>query len=256
MKLDDETTAQQLHALLTSKGYALSLNMILRCRSLLGWTFRGSAYCQLIREDNKLRRFEWALANKLDDFENVIFTNECTVQMETHRRYCCRKQGEAPRPKPRPKHPYKVHVWAGISLRGKSGICIFNGIMDRFLYVDILKKTLLPFVEHQFSDGHRFMADNYPKHNSIVAREFLAENGIYWWRTPAESPDLNPIENFWHELKEFIRREAKPKKKDELVDGIKYFWETVDLAKCRKYIRHIHKVIPKVIELEGAATGY
>ena len=174
MKLDDETTAQQLHALLTSKGYALSLNMILRCRSSLGWTFRGSAYCQLIREDNKLRRFEWALANKLDDFENVIFTNECTVQMETHRRYCCRKQGEAPRPKPRPKHPYKVHVWAGISLRGKSGICIFNGIMDRFLYVDILKKTLLPFVEHQFSDGHRFMADNYPKHNSIVAREFFS----------------------------------------------------------------------------------
>ena len=156
----------------------------------------------------------------------------------------------------RPKHPYKVHVWAGISLRGKSGICIFNGIMDRFLYVDILKKTLLPFVEHQFSDGHRFMADNDPKHNSIVAREFLAENGIYWWRTPAESPDLNPIENLWHELKEFIRREMKPKKKDELVDGIKCFWETVDLAKCRKYIRHIHKVIPKVIELEGAATGY
>ena len=102
MKLDDETTAQQLHALLTSKGYALSLNMILRCRSSLGWTFRGSAYCQLIREDNKLRRFEWALANKLDDFENVIFTDECTVQMETYRRYCCRKQGEAPRPKPRP----------------------------------------------------------------------------------------------------------------------------------------------------------
>ena len=112
-------------------------------------------------------------------------------------------------------------------------------IMDRFLYVDILKKTLLPFIEHQFSDGR-----------------FLAENDIYWWCTPAESPDLNPIENLWHELKEFIRREVKPKKKDELVDGIKCFWETVDLAKCRKYIGHIHKVIPKVIELEGAATGY
>ena len=256
MQLDDETTAHQLHALLTSKGYTLSVNTILRCRSSLGWTFRGSAYCQLIREVNKLKRFEWALANKLDDFENVIFSDECTVQMETHCRYCCRKQGEAPRPKPRPKHPYKVHVWAGISLRGKSGICIFDGIMDRFLYVDILKKTLLPFIEHQFPDGHRFMADNDPKHNSIAAREFLVENDIYWWRTPAESPDLNPIENLWHELKEFIRREVKPKKKDELVDGIKCFWETVDSAKCRKYIRHIHKVLPKVIELEGAATGY
>ena len=73
MQLDDETIAQQLHALLTSKGYALSVNTILCCRSSLGWTFRGSAYCQLIREENKLKRFEWALANKLDDFKNVIF---------------------------------------------------------------------------------------------------------------------------------------------------------------------------------------
>jgi len=34
------------------------------------------------------------------------------------------------------------------------------------------------------------------------------------------------------------------------------FWETVTGEKCRKYIRHLKKVIPRVIELEGAATGY
>ena len=39
MRLDDETTAHQLHALLESKGYNLSLKTILRCRSSLGWTF-------------------------------------------------------------------------------------------------------------------------------------------------------------------------------------------------------------------------
>lgn len=101
MRLDDETTAHQLHALLESKGYNLSLKTILRCRSALGWTFRGSAYCQLIREVNMAKRFEWAVNNRDETFDDVIFTDECTVQMECHRRFCCRKQGEPPRPKPR-----------------------------------------------------------------------------------------------------------------------------------------------------------
>lgn len=75
---------------------------------------------------------------------------------------------------------------------------------------------------------------------------------------PVESPDMNPIENLWHELKEFIRREVKPKTKDELVAGIKIlqFWETVSITKCNKYINDLKKVIPKVIELKGDATGY
>ena len=62
--------------------------------------------------------------------------------------------------------------------------------------------------------------------------------------TPAESPDLNSIENLWHEMKEFIRREAKPTTKQELIDGIVRFWETVTVEKCNKYINHLKKVIP------------
>ena len=69
-------------------------------------------------------------------------------------------------------------------------------------------------------------------------------------------PDLNPIENLWHELKEYIRREAKPTTKQELVDGINTFWTTVDENKCHHYINHLKKVIPRVIEKQGDATGY
>ena len=53
MQLDNETTAIQLQRLLVEAGHPLSLKTILRFRSQLGWTFRGSTYCQLIREDNK-----------------------------------------------------------------------------------------------------------------------------------------------------------------------------------------------------------
>ena len=147
-------------------------------------------------------------------------------------------------------------MWAGISKRGSTGICIFDGIMDKDLYIAILDQTLIPFVKSVYPDGHRFMADNDPKHTSKAAQSFLVENNIYWWCTPAELPDLNPIENLWHELKEYMRREVKPKTKDQLVDGIKEFWKTVDVIKCRKYIGHLRKVIPEVIAVDGRATGY
>ena len=132
-----------------------------------------------------------------------------------------------------------MHVWSGISLRGRCGICIFEGKMNAPLYTNILDRTLVPFLKDVFADHHRFMQDNDPKHTSKHAQKFLANGNINWWKTPPESPDLNPIENLWHELKEFIRREVKPKTKQELVDGILAFWDTVDKRKCTKYINHL-----------------
>ena len=101
MREDDETTAHQLHNLLVTHGFSISCRTVLRCRESLGWTFRGSAYCQLIRDKNKRKRLEWARKHRQDDFDNVVWTDECSVQLETHKRFCCRKQGEPPRPKPR-----------------------------------------------------------------------------------------------------------------------------------------------------------
>lgn len=66
------------------------------------------------------------------------------------------------------------------------------------------------------------MQDNNLKHTSLHGKEFLDRNNVNWWKT-----DMNPIENLWHELKEFIHREVKPRTKDELVDGISKFWETI-----------------------------
>ena len=100
------------------------------------------------------------------------------------------------------------------------------------------------------------MADNDPKHTSNASKFFLVESGVNWWWIQDKSPDCNPIENLWHEMKEYVRKEVKPTTKQQLIDGICAFWSTVDVAKCCKYINHLRKVLPKVIELEGAATGY
>ena len=57
-------------------------------------------------------------------------------------------------------------------------------------------------------------------------------------------------------FQEYIRREIKPKTKDELVNGILRFWNTVTPSKCQKYISHLDKVIPQMIRVEGGPTGF
>ena len=258
MRRDDKTTATQIQSILASYGVYISLATITRARHQMGWIYRGSAYCQLIRDVNRQKRLEFAMAYLHDNFDDAIFSDETTVQLDTHRRCCYRKEGEKPRLKPRPKHPTKVHIWGGISKRGATAVCIFEGTMDAVLFCEILQKTLVPFLVTNYSppSTHRFIQDNDPKHTSRMAQEFYSRQGINWWKTPPESPDMNPIENLWHELKEFLCREIKPTTKDQLVHGIHRFWATIDVAKCCRYIRHLKKVIPKVIEVQGNATGY
>ena len=166
MRADDETTAVQLHKLLNDKGYTISLRTVLRCRVALGWTFRGSSYTQLICGVNIKKRFLFAQQNLGESFNNVIFTDECPIQAESHCRFYCRKQGEPPKNKLRPKYPLKVHIWAGISIRGPTAVCIFEGRLNVPLFVQILNQTLLLFVEEVFPEGHRFVENNDPKHCS------------------------------------------------------------------------------------------
>ena len=258
---DDELSARDLQAQITSKfGASLSLSTIKRVRARLGWIKSGPRYCQLVRAANRRKRVMFArhVLWHRDTFDNVIFSDECTVMLEQHAKLCFRKKFDlVPKLKPTVKHPYKVHVWAGISKRGPTPLVIFDGIMDATFYTTILQSSLLPFIRDVYPDGYRFQQDNDPKHTSKLAQGFYAANDINWWKTPAESPDLNPIEMMWHELKHHLRRHVKPTNKDTLVAGISDFWTMkVTPEKCQKYINHINIVLPIVIQVNGHASGH
>ena len=126
-------------------------------------------------------------------FEDVIWTDETSVQLESHHRFHCYKKGTKPRYKPRPKHPIKVHVWEGISCRDATGVCIFERIMDAPMYTRILDRYLIPFIKDVYPLGHKLMQDNDPKHTSCHTKQFFSQNSIDWWPTPPESPDGSPI---------------------------------------------------------------
>ena len=78
MKKKDETTGLELQKLLKKEieGFNASVSSILRWRNDLGWTAKGTKYCQMIREVNKEKRLKWAKDRTDQDttFDNVIFT--------------------------------------------------------------------------------------------------------------------------------------------------------------------------------------
>jgi hypothetical protein len=114
----------------------------------------------------------------------------------------------------------------------------------------------VPFIQRHYPDEHRFQQDNDPKHTSRWAQAYFEEGGINWWHTPASSPDLNPIENIWGSMKQYLRTNVKSKNIEELKAGVREFWRTLTPAVCQKYIRHLKKVIPKVTQEDGGPSGY
>ena len=133
---------------------------------------------------------------------------------------------------------------------------MFSGNMNAQRLKRILEAGLIPFINELFPEGHRLYQDNDPKHTSEYISDFFEERGINWWVTPPESPDLNPIENIWGSLKQYLRTTYKPRNLDELKSGIQQFWMTLTPEICQRYIGHIQRVIPKVVEVYGEPSGY
>ena len=139
-----------------------------------------------------------------EDFANVIFSDECTIQLEHHGRLYFRKRRQPRKLKPRPKYPAKIHIWGAISSRGAAPVVMFSRIMDAIRFGQILDASLVPFIAECFSDGHCFQMDNDPKHQSAHIKNYFETHNINWWPTPPETPDLNPIENLWGSLKQYL----------------------------------------------------
>lgn len=72
------------------------------------------------------------MREKLDD---VIFTDESSIAMESHEKLTFHRWWEPARLKGCPKHPFKIYVRAGISSRGVTKVAIFTGIMDAELFI-------------------------------------------------------------------------------------------------------------------------
>ena len=106
MEKDDELLLEDLKTALKKEGISVSVSSLHRWRQELGWTTKGTKYCQMVREANVEKRLDWARANVEEiNLEKLVFTDDTTVQLENHCRVTCYKKGREPCYKPKPKHP-------------------------------------------------------------------------------------------------------------------------------------------------------
>ncbi len=84
---------------------------------------------------------------------------------------------------------------------------------------------------------------------------WFKDHGIPVLNWPANSPDLNPIENLWGIVKRKMRY-ARPNNAEELKATIRATWALITPEQCHRLIDSMPRRIAAVIQAKGAPTKY
>ncbi len=99
----------------------------------------------------------------------------------------------------------RVMVWGYFAALGPGWLAIIDGTMNSALYQKILKENVRPSVcDLKLKCTWVMQQANDPKHTSKSTSEWLKKNKIKVLEWPNQSPDLNPTEMLWHDLKQSI----------------------------------------------------
>jgi len=103
-----------------------------------------------------------------------------------------------------------------------------------------------------------FQGDNAPVHGARLVKEYMEETDLYGMEWPAQSPDLNIIENVWHKIKHgVLKNHVQNVTSRKLFETVNHnIWTEIPID----YIQDLYKSIPKrpkqVLKAKGCITKY
>ena len=203
---------------------------------------------------NLRKRIEFARQYRhwsLEQWKKVLWSDESPYHLRfKNRQYVWRSGSEKFLPRclqGTVKHEKKVMVWGCFSWNGVGSLYRVKGIMKKEQYRQILIHHMRPSASRLHGNDYIFQHDNDPKHTSNVIKNYLQNQGIEVLPWPAQSPDLNPIENLWSEIdRQLEKRESNSE--DELFECLKETWEALSVDYIHKLVESMPKRCAEVLK--------
>jgi len=122
---------------------------------------------------------------------------------------------------------------AAVGLDGPQAAFVIEGAVDADVFRAYVQQVLVPTLR----PGDIVVMDNLSPHKAAGIREGIEATGAELWYLPPYSPDLNPIEQMWSKIKEYLRKIAA-RTVDALVDAIGQALQTVTDNDVLAWFRH------------------
>ncbi len=107
-------------------------------------------------------------------------------------------------------------VWGAMSSAGVGPLCFLRSKVNTAVYQEVLEHFILPAAGQLYGDADLiFQQDLAPAHSAKATSTWFKDHGVPVLNWPANSPDLNPIENLWGIVKRKMRY-ARPNNAEEL----------------------------------------
>ncbi len=186
--------------------------------------FRKRATKPLLRQYQK--HLTWAVEKNnwtVAQWSKVLQSKFC-ISFGNQGSRVWRKSGETQNPRclrSSVKFPQSVMIWAVMSSAGVGPLCFLKSTVNAAIYQDILEHFMLPYADKLYGDADFiFQQDLAPAHTAEGTKSWFNDHGVTMLDWPANSPDLNPIENLWSIVKRKMR-DTRPNNADELKATVK-----------------------------------